>query len=77
MIWPWIETSRAETGSSQTISFGFQDHRARNADALALAAGEFVRVAVDHLRHEAGLRHHLLHSFLDRGCGSCPPPPRR
>ena len=27
-----------------------EDHRPRDADALALAAGELVRIAVDHLR---------------------------
>ena len=25
MIWAWIETSSAETGSSATISFGFSE----------------------------------------------------
>ena len=45
MIWAWIETSSAETGSSQTISFGIDGERAGDADALALAAGELVRIA--------------------------------
>ena len=66
MICAWIETSSAETGSSQTISRGLQDHRAGDADALALAARELVRVAVDHLRRQAGLRHHLAHARPDR-----------
>ena len=41
----WIETSSAETGSSQTISFGLDRERAGDADALALAARELVRIA--------------------------------
>src|SRR4029434_10716025 len=81
MIWAWMETSSADTGSSQHTplvravqaeqqvddlgldgdvecrdrlvahhQFGAQDHGAGDADPLALAAGEFVRVAPDHLR---------------------------
>ena len=38
--------SRAEVGSSRTTSFGCEDHGAGDGDALALAAGELVRVAV-------------------------------
>ena len=57
-ICAWIDTSSADTGSSQTTSFGLQDQRARDADALALAARELVRVAV-HLRlGQADARHH-------------------
>ncbi len=63
MTWPWIETSSADTGSSQMISFGLGDHRAGNADALCLAAGELVRIAVDHLRHEADGGHDLAHTI--------------
>ena len=33
-------------GSSQTIRAGFKADRARDANALALTAGKFVRVAV-------------------------------
>ena len=40
------DTSSAETGSSQMISFGSVIDRARDRDALALAAGELVRAAV-------------------------------
>ena len=40
----WIETSSADTGSSQTISLRLERQRARDADALALAAGELVRI---------------------------------
>ena len=46
MICAWIETSSAETGSSPTRSLGSTRQRAGDADALALAAGELVRVAV-------------------------------
>ena len=67
MIWAWIETSSAETGSSQTISRGLQDHRPGDADPLALAARELVRVAVDHLRQEAGPGHHVLDPRPDLG----------
>ena len=44
-ICDWIDTSSAETGSSSTTSFGSQRNRPGNADALALAAGKFMRVA--------------------------------
>ena len=40
------ERSRAEVGSSSTTSCGLEDHGAGDGDALALAAGELVRVAV-------------------------------
>ena len=43
-------TSSAEVGSSSTSSFGPQHDRARDGDAAALAAGEFVRIAFQHLR---------------------------
>ena len=49
MTCAWIETSSADTGSSPTISFGPERQRAGDADALALAARELVRV-VGHLR---------------------------
>ena len=45
-ICAWIETSSAETGSSQTMKSGLSGERAREADALPLAARELVRVAV-------------------------------
>ena len=40
-----IDTSSAETGSSATRKDGLHGQRAGDADALALAAGELVRVA--------------------------------
>ena len=46
-IWAWIETSRAETGSSATISSRVEGEGPGQADALALAAGELVRVELD------------------------------
>ena len=49
MTCAWIDTSSAETGSSPMMSFGIERQRAGDADALALAAGELVRVVV-HLR---------------------------
>ena len=46
MICAWIETSSADTGSSADDEVGLDRQRAGDADALALAAGELVRVAV-------------------------------
>ena len=40
----WTETSSAETGSSATITRGFAGERARDRDALLLAARELVRL---------------------------------
>ena len=65
----WIDTSSAETGSSATISFGLQRERAGDADALALAAGELVRVAVVVLGVEADQLQQLLHRPLDAVLG--------
>ena len=61
MIWAWIETSSAETGSSAMISFGSQRERPRDPDPLALAARELVRVAVVVLGVEADPLEQLLH----------------
>ena len=60
MIWAWIDTSRAETGSSQMMSFGRERQRPGDADALALPAGELGREAVVVLRVEADELHQLL-----------------
>ena len=68
-ICAWIETSSADTGSSQTISFGRQRERARDADALPLAARELVRIAVVVLRVEADAVHQLLHRAADVALG--------
>src|SRR5581483_10463350 len=51
-ICAWIETSSAETGSSQTISRGFSAS-AREPDALPLPAGELVRIPVREVGVEA------------------------
>ena len=63
-ICAWIETSSAETGSSQMISFGAQRERTGDADPLALAARELVRVAVVVLRVQADAVHELLDAPL-------------
>jgi predicted transcriptional regulator len=55
MTCAWIDTSSADTGSSQTISAGSHRQRAGDADALALAAGEFVRIAARVLGLQADL----------------------
>ena len=67
----WIETSSADTGSSHTMSFGLQRERARDADALPLAARELVRVAVDVLGVEPDDVEQLLGTRL---CCSRPCP---
>ena len=64
MICAWIDTSSAETGSSATMSFGLQRQRAGDADALALAAGELVRIAVGVLGREPDELEQLLHARL-------------
>ena len=45
---------------------GLDRERARDADALALAAGELVRIAVDRARVEADQREQLLHARAGR-----------
>ena len=64
MTCAWIETSSADTGSSQTMSFGLDGERAGDADALALAAGEFVRIAP----HVIGLQAHGLQQLDHAVC---------
>ena len=56
-----METSRAETGSSQITSLGLQGQGPGHADALALTAGELGRKAVVVL----GIQADQLHHFLD------------
>ena len=53
MIWAWMETSRAETGSSHDDELGIQGQGPGDADPLALPAGELVRVAVALFRSQA------------------------
>ncbi len=64
-ICAWMETSSAETGSSQMISLRAQRERPGDADALALPARELVRVAVVVLRVQADAIHQLLHAATD------------
>src|SRR5215831_1858448 len=52
MICAWIDTSSADTGSSQTISDGSTASARAIPHALALAARELVRIAVRVLRQE-------------------------
>ena len=61
MICAWIDTSSADTGSSATMKFGLDRERPGDDDALALAAGEFVRVAVGVLGGEADALEDLDH----------------
>ena len=61
MTWAWIETSSADTGSSQITRLGSSARGPGDADALALAAGELVRIAVCHVRQEAD----QVHQFRD------------
>jgi hypothetical protein len=63
----WMETSSADTGSSRTSNIRLQHQGAGNGDALALAAGEHVRVAVN-VRAQA----HLASSW--RALASRSPP---
>ena len=56
------EASTIETGSSATIRRGLQQQRARDNDALALAAGQLVREAAERLlRPQADRRQRLVH----------------
>ena len=60
------ETSSAETGSSATSSSADTRERPREADALALAARELVRVAVAELGAQADLVEELAHARVER-----------
>ena len=53
MICAWIETSRAETGSSATTKSGFSASERAEADPLALAARELMRVAGGRIGRQA------------------------
>ena len=57
----WIETSSADDRLVADDDLGPQGERAGDADALALAAGELVRVPVDVLRVEPDQVEQLLH----------------
>ena len=62
--------SRADTGSSQISSSGSQRESAGDADALALAAGELVRIALQRLRAEPHLAQELVHPRAPLGGGA-------
>ena len=66
MTWACTDTSSADTGSSQTISAG-SSARARDHDALALAAGELVRIALGGVGPQADAGQQLGHAFADGG----------
>ena len=56
-----MDTSSALMASSAMMRVGLHDQRARDAHALALAAGELVRVAVGVLGGQADLAQHGQH----------------
>ena len=64
MTCAWIDTSSAEIGSSQTMKLGCDGQRAGDADALALAARELVRVAIGEVRVQADDAQQLLDALL-------------
>ena len=70
MIWAWIETSRALIGSSATMRSGFERERPGDADALALAAGELVRVALGVVGVEPDRRQQLADALAALGLGA-------
>ena len=72
MTCAWIDTSSADTGSSHDDELRLDRQRAGDADALALPAGELVRVAVDEARVQADQRQQLLHPRAHR----LPPSPQ-
>ena len=64
MICAWIDTSSADTGSSQIDQLRSQRQRPGDADPLPLAAGELGREPVVVLRVEPDQLHQLLHAAL-------------
>jgi hypothetical protein len=63
------ETSSADTGSSHTIETRVERQRAGDADALALSAGEFMRIATGMRRRKADHVEQLGDAPLDAGTG--------
>ena len=59
--------SSALVGSSSTTKVGSQHDRARDRDALALAAGEFMRIAEARLRIEPDIVQRPDHALLALG----------
>ena len=68
MIAACTETSSADVTSSQTSSCGLGDERAGDRDALALAARQLVRVAVEARRRERDALEGLAHLRPRRPC---------
>ena len=64
----WIETSSAEDRLVEDDQVGAQRQRARDADTLALAAGEFMRVAI----RMGGIELHQAEQFRHIGRASAP-----
>ena len=62
MTWACTETSSADTGSSAIDQLRLERQRPRDADPLALAAGELVRVAVGVLGLQADVLEQLAHA---------------
>ena len=73
MICAWIETSSADTGSSETMKSGLTRERARDADALPLAARELVRIA----RRGVGGQADALEQLADARAALAPRPRAR
>ena len=71
-ICDWIETSRAETGSSATRNRGLDRQGPGDADALALAAAELMRVAPGVVRLEPDQAEHLLDPLVAARCRLTP-----
>ena len=63
--WAWIGDVECRDRLVGHDQARVERERARDADALALAAGELVRIAVVVLRGEAHDLHQLLHARLD------------
>ena len=64
MTWAWMETSRAETGSSQTMKVGFTASARAMPILWRWPPPELVGVAVHHVGIEAHDLEQLLHSGL-------------
>ena len=72
MIRAWIDTSSADTASSQMMIFGFSDS-ARNTQLLTMAARELVRIVL-HLRGpQADLVEQLRNLLAQRRRAQLPP----
>ena len=59
-----METSSAETGSSQTMNCGSSRQRAGDADALAAAAVQLMRIAARRAPRKPDRIHQLQDAFF-------------